>query len=89
MLIASVNALKIRQFAGYKRIRVLKAAVLCCLLLSALCPRPRHEFFDAAVWPSFGDLLHDVGDVGEGLDAVQFAAFDDGVDASSSYCLQS
>ena len=41
---------------------------------------PWHKFVDAAVWPSFGDLLHDAAYVGERFDAVQFASLDDGVD---------
>ncbi len=47
--------------------------------------RPWHEFVDAAVGPSFGDLLHDAAYVGEGFDAVQFASFDDGVDCRGSF----
>jgi hypothetical protein len=43
------------------------------LLLSDGAPDPWHEFVDAAVGPSFGDLLHDAAYVGEGFDAVQFA----------------
>src|ERR1700730_3635105 len=58
---------------------------LCCLLPRHLVPRPWHEFVDAAVWPSFCYLLHDIRDVGKWLDAVQFAAFDDGVDGGGAF----
>ena len=57
----------------------------CGFLLSDGAPGPWHEFIDAAVGPSFGDLLDDAADVGEGCDAVQFASFDDGVDCRCSF----
>ncbi len=46
---------------------------------------PWHEFADAAVGPSSGELLHDAAYAGEGFDAIQLASFDDGADCRGSF----
>src|SRR3977135_448742 len=94
--LAGTNFLIFAICAGHSSIRsfgqapasvsvVSRPRFLCCLLPRHLVPRPWHEFVDAAVWPSFCYLLHDIRDVGKWLDAVQFAAFDDGVDGGGAF----
>ena len=70
--------------AALRKRRLEAAGCMLLFVERILAPRPWHEFVDAVVRPSLGDLLHDVSDVGEGLDAVQLAAFDDGIDGGGA-----
>ena len=48
-------------------------------------PFPRHEFIPSGGGPVCGDFGDGVGDVGLGVDAVQFAGLDDGIDGSGAF----